>query len=46
MLEEKNIILLDSGEVSGIISKEGYEDVPFSFTSKAVTIIKDIKENI
>ncbi len=41
-----SIILLDSGEVSGIISKEGYEDVPFSFTSKAVTGIKDIKENI
>ncbi len=41
-----NIILLDGGEVSGIISKEGYEDVPFSFTSKAVTGIKDIKENI
>lgn len=40
------IILLGDGEVTGVISKEGYEDVPFAFTAKAVEFMSDIKANV
>lgn len=40
------IMLLDSGEVEGVISKEGYEDYKISFTSQRVEKIKDVKANI
>ena len=40
------IILLGDGEVTGVISKEGYEDFPFAFTVKAVEFMSEIKSNV
>lgn len=41
-----DIILLDKGTVEGIISKDGYEDAPFSFVSQEVLRIKEIKDDV
>lgn len=46
IVRNNTIGLLDAGEVAGTISKEGYEDTPFSFTAKSVERLKDIKNDI